>query len=99
MQSAEVEMSVHLSRTEVRIQQKSTTHDFVRDAVRTALMKARPVPQFAVEINAHPTATPSLTPGARAATVDISAWRAANLPPGFTLQSPTVPPETARLQF
>ena len=35
-------------------------HDFVRDSVRAALMKARPVPQFAIEIGAHPTASPSL---------------------------------------
>jgi DNA mismatch repair protein MutL len=37
-------------------------HDFVRDSVRAALMKARPIPQFATEIHAHPTASPSLIP-------------------------------------
>src|SRR5580765_2563118 len=39
-------------------------HDFVRDSVRAALMKARPVPQFMTEIHAHATASQSLTPGA-----------------------------------
>ena len=39
-------------------------HDFVRDSVRAALMKARPVPQFVSEIRAHATASQALTPGA-----------------------------------
>ena len=94
-----MDVNVHPSKTEVRFRQQSITHDFVRDSIRAALMKARPVPQFAAEINAHPTATPSLTPGARASMVDISAWRAANLPPGFVLQPPVVPPQTEHLQF
>jgi DNA mismatch repair protein MutL len=97
--NGEVDVNVHPSKTEVRFRQQSVTHDFVREAVRTALMKARPVPQFAAEIKAHPTASPSLTPGARASMVDISAWRAANLPPGFVLQPPVVPPQTEHLQF
>jgi len=80
--------------------------------VRAALMQARPVPQFMAEISAHPTAGASLsqsglTPGAssglssgvRGVTVDIAAWRAVNTPPGFALQPPETPPETARLGF
>ena len=102
MPAAEVDVNVHPSKTEVRFRQQTVMHDFVRDAVRDALMKARPVPQFLSEINAQPTAGPGLTPGARGSDGGQSApWRDLYAPAatGFALQAPTIPPVAGRLEF
>jgi DNA mismatch repair protein MutL len=84
-------------------------HDFVRDTVRAALMKARPAPQFTTEIRAHATASSGLTPGAREWEPPSDLTAASSAPArafydpaggaGFALQAPTVPPISARFHF
>ncbi len=109
----EVDVNVHPSKIEVRFRHPQFVHDFTRDAIRQALVRARPVPSFASVGLAAGAETPqAMAAQASAASSSGSAGappRAVIPPPvamagagiaeDFTLSGAPQGPEPQRLRF
>ncbi|MBV9622764.1 MAG: DNA mismatch repair endonuclease MutL [Acidobacteria bacterium] len=93
--TTEVDVNVHPSKTEIRFRQQTVVHDCIRDAVRAALVAARPVPSFITEIRAHPTAAPALSPKSQAAAAAAMSPAAES----FALEPPGQPIVSERFDF
>ncbi|HEY0308783.1 MAG TPA: DNA mismatch repair endonuclease MutL [Acidobacteriaceae bacterium] len=113
MPPQEVDVNVHPAKTEVRFRQSSFIHDFLRDAVRNTLMKARPAADFMAALQGGANTVSALTldvtpmPNADAASPqhDLDALPQSEPQPSaddsepFILRQREQPPIPGRLEF